>query len=392
MTIINDTTDETKYITDQSPTSVSSPASWVGLARDIGLRLLPGVAERDETGQISHAAFELLRDQGATTALVPREFGGGDAEHAEFGAFLRELGRHDPATALTLSMHSHLVATQVWRHRHGLDASAFFSKVAAGAIMISTGASDWVGSSGAAVAVDGGYRVDARKTPVSGCEVGDVLVTSIRWQDAFDGPQVIHCSIPFDAAGVSIEQTWDTLGMRATGSHTVVLDDVFVPESAVTLIRPADGWHPIWNSVLGAAMPLIMAPYVGIADAAVAAATEIVAGRSDPHVLQLVGEMVTAHTSGADAVTAMLASSDNLRFDNTDEHSSVTLARKSVAAEALIETVRLAIEVTGGLGFARSSNLERLYRDVHGCLFHPLPRAKQSRFSGRVSLGLDPFG
>ncbi len=391
MTIINET-DETNDVTDRSPIGSSAPAYWVGLARDIGVRLQPGVAERDQTGEISHAAFELLREQGATTALVPREFGGGGAEHAEFGAFLRELGRHDPATALTLSMHSHLVATQVWRHGRGLDASAFFSKVAGGVIMISTGASDWVGSSGAAVAVEGGYRVDARKIPVSGCEVGDVLVTSIRWEDAFDRPQVIHCSIPFDATGVSIERTWDTLGMRATGSHSVVLEDVFVPESAVSLIRPADAWHPIWNTVLGAAMPLIMAPYVGIADAAVAAATEIVAGRSDPHVLQLVGEMITAHTTGADAVTAMLASSDDLRFDNTDEHSSVTLARKTVAAEALIETVRLAIEVTGGVGFARSSKLERLYRDIHGCLFHPLPRAKQSRFSGRVSLGFDPFG
>lgn len=388
MTTINETTNNTY----QPPTGPSSEIDWVGLARDIGLALQPTVAEHDKTGKISRAAFNLLRERGATTALVPREFGGSNATHAEFGAFLRELGRYDPATALTLSMHSHLVATQMWRHHHGMDATAFFSKVVDGAIMISTGASDWVGSSGGAVGVDGGYRVDARKIPVSGCEVGDVLVTSIRWEDAFDGPKVIHCSIPFSDDGVSIEQTWDTLGMRATGSHTVVLDDVFVPEAAVSLIRPADTWHPVLNSVLGAAMPLIMAAYVGIADVAVAVATKTVAGRDDPHVLQLVGEMITAHTSGADAVTAMLASSDNLHFDNTDEHSSITLARKTVAADALIETVRLAIEATGGIGFSRRSELERLYRDVHGCLFHPLPRAKQSRFSGRVALGLDPFG
>jgi acyl-CoA dehydrogenase len=289
-------------------------------------------------------------------------------------------------------MHSHLVATQVWLHRQGLDASGFFARVVDGAIMISTGASDWVESGGTARSVEGGFRVDARKAPVSGCEVGDVLVTSIRWQDAPDQPQVLHCAIPFEAAGVSIEQTWDTLGMRATGSHTVVLDDVFVPEGAVSLQRPTEAWPPIWSSILGAAVPLIMAPYVGIADAAVEVATGIVRGRHDPHLLQLVGEMVTAHTTGADAVTAMLASSDNLSFDNTDEHASITLARKTVAADALIETVRLAIEATGGIGYTRSCELERLYRDVHGCLFHPLPRAKQSRFSGRVALGLDPLG
>ena len=385
-------TRKTSNDAERSPADTFPATDWTGVARDIGLRLQPTVAEHDRTGQISRGAFDLLREEGATTALVPREFGGGDATHVEFGAFLRELGRHDPSTSLTLSMHSHLVATQVWRHRHGMDASGFLTRVAGGAIMISTGASDWVGASGTAVAVDGGYRVTARKAPVSGCEVGDVLVTSIRSDGAGDGPQVVHCSIPFAADGVSIEQTWDTLGMRATGSHTVVLDDVFVPEAAVSLVRPADTWHPVWNSVLGSAMPLIMAPYVGIADVAVAVATETVAGRNDPHVLQLLGEMITAHTTGADAVTAMLASSDNLCFDNTDQHSSITLARKTVAADALIETVRLAIEVTGGFGFSRTSELERLYRDVHGCLFHPLPRAKQSRFSGRVAMGLDPFG
>jgi acyl-CoA dehydrogenase len=102
--------------------------------------------------------------------------------------------------------------------------------------------------------------------------------------------------------------------------------------------------------------------------------------------------MLNAHTTGADAVDAMLNSSQNLRFDNTDEHSSKTLSRKTVAADALITSVRLAIELTGGLGYTRSTELERLYRDVHGCLFHPLLRAKQISFSGRVALGMSPTG
>ncbi len=56
----------------------------------------------------------------------------------------------------------------------------------------------------------------------------------------------------------------------------------------------------------------------------------------------------------------------------------------------MIETVRLALEVTGGIGYTRNSDIERLYRDIHGCLFHPLPRAKQTQFTGRVALGLSP--
>lgn len=368
------------------------PGRWPELAELIGADLEARVPDHDRSGEIDREAFERLRDDGLTTALVPVEHGGGGASHAEMGAVLRTLGRYDASTALTLSMHSHLVAAQVWRHHHGADATGVFRAVTGGAILISTGASDWVGSNGSARRVDGGYVVDARKMPASGAEVGQIAVTSVRWDDAPDGPEVLHCSIPMSADGVRIERTWDALGMRATGSHTIVFDGVVVPDAAVSLRRPADRWHPVWNTVASAAMPLIMAVYAGVADAAVDAALDLVGGRADEHVTQLVGEMLNAHTTGIDAVDAMFRDSVDLRFDATDGHASRTLRRKTVAANAFIETVRLAIEATGGRGFSRSSSLERLHRDVHGCLFHPLPRAKQTRFSGRLALGLDPVG
>jgi acyl-CoA dehydrogenase len=376
--------------TTTAPTTQTT-TDWLGLARDVGMSLAPSVADLDRRGEISVAAFEMLRATGLSGALVPVGFGGGGASHAEMGAVLRELARHDPATAVTFAMHTHVVATQVWRHHHGMDAEKVLRKVAEdGALLVSTGASDWVGSNGAVRRVEGGFRVDARKSPASGCEVGDVAATSFRWDDAPDGPSVIHCSVPLTADGVHIEPTWDTLGLRATGSHTIVFDDVFVPDAAVSLTRPADRWHPFWNIVVGAALPLIMSAYVGIADASVELTLEAVAPRTDPHVWQLVGEMLNAHTTSDDTVAAMFRDADNLRFANTDEHASRTLSRKSVAADAAIATVRLALEATGGIGYARTSPLERLYRDVHGCLFHPLGRAKQTQFSGRVATGRAP--
>lgn len=366
-------------------------ADWVALSRSIGEALQTGAAERDRTGEIARGAFERLRATGITSALVPAESGGGGATHAEMGAILREIGRHDPSVAVTLAMHSHVLAAQVWRHKHGQDAERLFRKVVDDrALLLSSGASDWVGANGSARKVDGGYRVHARKSPVSGSEVGDILVTSIRWEGAPGGPQVMHCSVPMNADGLTIDRTWDTLGLRATGSHTVVLDDVLVPDAAISLIRPADQWHPIWNTVLGVAMPLIMSAYVGIADAALAAALRITAGRTDGHSLQVLGEMMNAHTVGADMVDAMFREADNLQFANTDDIASRTLSRKTAAAESLIHAVRLAMEAAGGTGYSRTSEIERLYRDVHGSLYHPLPRAKQTQFTGRVMLGLSP--
>ena len=373
------------------PQTIPVSTDWSAVADEIGAVLARTAARYDRMGDINAAAFAKLRESGLTSAIVPVEFGGGGASHAELGAALRTLARHDPSTAVTLAMHTHVVATQVWRHNHGMDAEKILRKVVdERAILVTSGASDWTGSSGEATRVDGGYRVSARKTPVSGCEVGDVLVTSIRWSGGPDGAQVLHCSVPMRAEGVSIDRTWDTVGLRATGSHTVVLDNVFVPDAAVSLQRPADQWHPIWNIVLGAAMPLIMAAYLGIADAAVDAARVLVGARHDAVTFQGLGEMLNAHTTADDVVAMMFVDSDNLQYAATDEHASRTLIRKTVAAGAIIGAVRLAAEVAGGAAFSRGCDLERLERDVHGCNLHPLPRAKQTQFTGRVALGLSP--
>ena len=208
-----------------------------------------------------------------------------------------------------------------------------------------------------------------------------------------DGSAVIHFSVPFTAAGVRVEETWDTMGMRATGSHTVVLDDVFVPDAAVSLTRPTGRWHPVWNTVVGVAMPLIMSVYVGVAEAAVAIATEHARRREDTaHAAPLVGRMHNHGATAQDAVRTMIAVSDDLRFDNTDQHAASVLSRKAVATEAAIATVRSAMDVVGGASYATATGLERLFRDVHGALHHPLPAARQERFTGRVALGLDPVG
>ena len=323
---------------------------------------------------------------------VPSELGGGGATHAETCAVLAELARACPSTALTFSMHSHLIAAQVWRHHRGLPAPTLSKVVDGQLVLISTGASDWLASSGSATKVDGGFRVSARKMPASGAPAGDLLVTSIRWDDAPDGPQVVHLSVPFAAEGVSIVETWDSLGMRGTGSHTVVIDDVFVPDGAVALVRPAGAWHPVWSTVLGAALPLIMSCYVGLAEAASDRTLELVGPRSArPETAPLVGAMLNRLTVARDTVRTMIDASDDLRFDNTLDHAAGSLTRKTIAAEACIDTVRLALEVGGGMAYSRSTPIERMFRDVHGALYHPLPAAQQQRFVGRLALGLDPL-
>jgi acyl-CoA dehydrogenase len=96
--------------------------------------------------------------------------------------------------------------------------------------------------------------------------------------------------------------------------------------------------------------------------------------------------------AATDAVRAMVDAADDLTFDNTDAHAAAVLARKANATDAVLDAVRLALEVGGGAAFSRGSDIERLFRDAHGALYHPLSHAEQEQFTGRSVLGLDPIG
>lgn len=387
-------------MTATTTASTMTSCHWAGIddrgrwhrEADSLVPLLTAAAERhDRNGTFVSGGFEQLRARGFLSMLVPSELGGGGASHAEACAVLARLAHGCPATALAFSMHCHLIAAQVWRHRHGLAAPLLPRVASENLVLISTGASDWLTSGGVATRVDGGYRVTARKAPASGCPAGDLLVTSARVEDGPGGPKIIHFTVPFAASGVHIEETWDALGMRGTGSHTVVLERVFVSDEAVALTRDADTWHPVWSVVVGAALPLIMATYVGVAEAAVRHAIDHVASRAKrPDIAPQIGSMLNQLTAAQDTLAAMIRSSDNLRFDNSIEAAATVLSRKTIAAEACRETVRRALEVGGGTAYTRGSVIERLFRDVHGATYHPLPPAQQQRFTGRVALNLDP--
>jgi alkylation response protein AidB-like acyl-CoA dehydrogenase len=372
-------------------TGADESGRWVTTARSLVPALAAQAATMDRRGEFVHEGFAMLREHQLLSMLVPTELGGGGASHADACAVLAEIAHGCPSASLAFAMHSHLVAAQVWRYHRGMPAPVLEKVGAQQLVLVSTGAADWLDSSGTAVRVDGGYRISGRKSPSSGAPAGNILSTSVRWNDAPDGPQVLHASVPFTADGVSIDETWDTMGMRATGSHTVVLDNVFVPDAAIGLARPAGVWHPIWATVMGAALPLIVSTYVGVAEAAAERAIMLAARRAErPDVAPLVGRMLNQRMLARDTVRAMIDASDNLRFDNSLEVAASMLSRKSVATDAAIATVRVAMEVGGAAAYATSSGIERLFRDVHGALYHPLPVAQQERFTGRLALGLDP--
>ena len=372
----------------------ASRADWVAVARALGPGFAARAAAYDATDAFVAENYRELKARRVFSAGVPAELGGGGASYTELCAMLREIAHACGSTALALAMHTHLLAATVWRYRQGQPVAPLLQRIVnEQLVLVSTGASDWLASSGRAERVEGGYRVSARKVFGSGAPMGDLLITTALFEDPSDGPTVLHFPVPMQAAGVTVQETWQTMAMRGTGSHDVLLDGVLVPEGAVSLRRPPGVWHPFYNVVVAVAMPLIMSVYLGVAEAARDLALgELGRKREDPDVWYLVGELENALVTGQAAVEGMVARSADYTFTPDVATANAILIRKTIAAEALMAAVEKALAAVGGAGLFRSLGLERLVRDIHGAQFHPLQPKRQHRFTGRLALGLEPVG
>jgi alkylation response protein AidB-like acyl-CoA dehydrogenase len=372
-------------------TNVSSSA-FVAVAHAIGPRLAERAAAHDRSGEFVAENYALLRENKLFSAGVPRELGGGGAAHAELCEVLRALAGYCPSTALALSMHTHLVAAAVWRHLHGQPTAPLLAKVAEGElVLVSTGAGDWLDSQGSAQRVDGGYLVSGQKRFASGSPGGNLVMTSAPYDDPELGAVVMHFAVPTSAEGVRVGTDWDTLGMRATGSHTLSLEKVFVPDGAISVKRPRGQWHPSFSVICIVALPLITSVYLGIAETAAKLAREAAKKKlSEPSTVYLIGEMENALLVSQMAWREQVAAARDYAFAPETDLASAALARKTILAEHVERTVSKAVEASGGSAFYRKNPLEQLWRDVQAVHFHPLPEKKQLLFSGRVALGLPP--
>lgn len=364
------------------------------LAEDIGPRFSEGAADCDASGAFVADNYAVLKDLRVFSALIPVDLGGSGASYNAMCGFLRRLAHYCPATALALAMHQHLVAAALYNHRQGRPGRKLLEQTAAAEmVLISTGANDGLESNGRVEITRDGYRVSARKPFGSGSPMGDVLVTSAPFEDPREGWQVLHFTVPFTAPGVSLADDWHALGMRGTGSHTVILENIFVPEEAITLRRPRSQFHASWSVSVTVAIPLVMSVYAGLAEAAVVVGRGLASDRrKDPTVPYLLGELANHLTVVQLAVDDMVRLADDLNVATSLDVTNAMLVRKTIAAEHALATVEKALEAAGGAGFYRKARLERLLRDVHAVQFHPLPSKRQQRFTGRVALGLDPVG
>ncbi len=356
----------------------------------------------DEENRFFSEDFEDLKKAGYTLLNVPEQFGGLGKTLADVCQEQRRLAMRAPATALALNMHLYWCGVAGDLLRHG-DTSLTWVLEEAGKGKIfaaghAEGGNDWplLYSTAKAERVDGGYRINGRKSFGSLTPVWDYLGFHAMTEDN----HVVHGFMPRDAKGISIVETWDTLGMRATRSDDTILDNVFVADEHIGRVVPA-GWGGIDLFVLSIfawAEPTFGNIYYGNAQHAFDLAVSMIKDKST-----VTMDRTMAHHAEVQHTIARMALElesigpilDRVADDWTNgvDHGPAwglrLVGAKYHATNAALRVVDGALEVCGGFGIFRKSGMERIFRDARLGPVHPANNWLAHVLFAKAHLGID---
>jgi alkylation response protein AidB-like acyl-CoA dehydrogenase len=370
-------------------------------------RLVPRMAARagrhDSDGSFPADDFADLRTAGLLGLMVPEQLGGVGATFAEYAAVAMELARGNGASALVFNMHASVTGalaavTEETAETLGLPPEALAARDrllsdAAGGSWYAVAMSErGVGSRLSQLStvyepVNGGFHIKGAKAFCSGAGHADGYLVAAR--SAADPSIVSQFLVPATLAGLNVEPTWDSLGMRATASHDLHLD-VIVP--ADRLLGGVEGLA----LVVAQLMPHWMvasyaAVYVGVARAAVDAAVEHLTARG------LAGlPAVRARIGRADAAVAaatLVIAEAARRVDTAPgdpETNRWVWRAKLQAGTTAADVAASMVEAAGTSATRRGHPLERLFRDARCGSLHPPTSDVCADWLGVSAFGGDP--
>lgn len=328
-------------------------------------------AQHDRDATFPRQNIGLLHQNRLLALTAPRDWGGRGADLATALKVVRATAKGEPATALVLVMqylHHARIKDAGWPEhlaRHIVtDAAERGALINSLRVEPDLGTPARGGLPGTiARRVADGWRISGRKLYSTGSTVLDWYVVWARSDD--DTPLVGGWLVPAKAPGIRIEETWDHHGLRASVSHDVILDDVWVPADHALSPQPVgsppafDPGFLRWANVLTA----------GIYDAVAEAARDWFVAWAKTRVPANLGAALSTLPRYQEAVGAidglLLANRLLLQAAATQDLGTVEANLiKHLVTENAIAAVEKAIALGGNPALTRANPLERHYRDV----------------------------
>ncbi len=376
--------------------------------------------DHDRNGSFAFENIDDLKGSGVMGACAPEDLGGLGVESVhDFAVGISRLGRGDGSTAIASTMHMF----RPWRLTRRLkvlratdDAAASgieasLRDMASGktvvAALLSEAGTNLVHPLVEATKTDGGWLLNGRKIFATLCEAATVFEITCRFQDASGTYQRAIANVSSDAKGLEVQNDWDAMGMRASGSHSVQISDCFVPEAALVVASPWGVWNEGILVSTGVINLALVAAFMGIAEQAHDIAMTSIKGRrrgfdrtalaDSPGIQHTVAEMeidlaaaraiLGRSASTADDYLSTHADSELVLADLLDIAKDIQITKWFVTRKA-VDIVDKAMTLSGGSGYLGSNTLSRLYRDVRaGPFMQPFSPHEAFEFIGRVTLG-----
>jgi len=348
--------------------------------------------------------FEELRKAGYLNMAVPKELGGLGMNLAQVARETRRLAYYAPATALGTNMHVYWTGVAADLRRMGDSSLEWMLKESVAGEVFAAGHGE-VGndlplflSTSTAERVAGGYRIKGHKMFGSLTPVWTRLGLHAMDAKAKGGPQIVHVFMPRDSDGYTIKETWDVLGMRATRSDDTVLEDVFVPDQYVARIVPAGQGDPFVLCVFAWALIGFANVYYGLAQRALELAVQSAKSRKALAVTRTMAYHPEVQHSIAQAALAVESMGPYVEriaedwvngADYGHDWPMKLVAVKHHCVEGAWKVVDLAMDLSGGGGMFKRSELERLFRDARCGRFHPANANLVHEIVAKTTLGID---
>jgi alkylation response protein AidB-like acyl-CoA dehydrogenase len=361
----------------------------------------------DRDNRFCQEDFDELKAAGYLRMAIPPEFGGFGFTLADVARETRRLASYAPATALCINMHNYWIGTAADSWRAGDKSLEWIFQEAANGEVFAAGHAEpgnetsIVMSATKAERVPGGYTFTGRKAFGSLSPVWTRL--GAHGLDTSDpsAPKVVHAFFARDTSGITIKETWDTLGMRATRSDDTILEAAFVPDKYIVRIVPAglSGADFFVLSIFAWALTNFGNIYYGLAHRMLELTIEHVKAKGSlgltrssahhPEVQRGVAEMVME----LEAIGAHLDTTAREWSEGVNHGAAWPIkivSTKYRAVEGAWRIADRALEVSGGFGMFKKSELERLFRDARAGRFHPANSSLSHEIVGKMALGINP--
>jgi alkylation response protein AidB-like acyl-CoA dehydrogenase len=366
---------------------------WREAARALAPRFAARAEQHDREGSFPFENFEELREAGFFRLTVPRGLGGFEAPLSTYLEVQEELARGDGSTALAFMMHAKLFGQQ---RQAASYPDGWFREFCRGAVeegwLCNTVATEeGLGSPAGggvpdtvAVPFEGGWLLNGRKTFTTMAPLLHYFIVLTRIDDAAGGPpEIANFVVLRDDPGARIEETWDALGMRATGSHGFVMEDCRLPANRLATRRLAGSADARGAAGMAWFALGVAATTLGVAAAARDYAINFAQERT-PNSQRTIVEYPGVRSRAArielllqrsraliqDAERAWSASAGGHRLPGMAPIDRVAAAKIDTLNNC-IEAVDLAMRIVGGVSLEKRRPIERYYRDVRAGLHNP---------------------